>query len=72
MSDKFRVVLTPEEREATFGTVAITFDFDERRGLVIVGEEWASMDETWSSGISVKIPTRVWAEGLAWLAKHLT
>lgn len=59
-----RFELTEEERKLC-NVVAISFGID-KAGCFYVREEWGGI--IWSDGITVTIPPRIWAAGLAWLA----
>ncbi len=70
MSDapELTVKLTKAEQKESYGTISYTFRVHE--GHVVFVENWANMDEIYSSGVSIGIPPRVWDAAWPWLVKH--
>jgi hypothetical protein len=64
------IELTESEREDCSDIVSITFQVN-KYGIVFVTEQWEDMDEVWSDGVTVKMPTRIWIEGSAYIAEQL-
>lgn len=68
--EKLRVALTEEERKEWWSGVAYEFSTTVE-GDVVVREQWEDMDELYSDGCSIRIPSRVWREAIPWIEAQM-
>lgn len=63
-----RVELTDEERRASEFNHITAYSFERTPiGSVAITEHWSSVDGGWTDEITLEIPPRVWAIGLAFI-----
>jgi hypothetical protein len=69
VTDELHIEFTEAEKDATYGDVAVTFSV--AAGIVRVEAHWSGMDELWGSSCTVRIPARIWAIAVPWIAERL-
>jgi hypothetical protein len=67
---KLRIETTADDRESWRSSSVVAYTFEYVDGWLQIGEEWDDMDETWSSGLIIDIPPRVWRQAVQWMAEQ--
>ncbi len=68
--DKLRIELTKEEQDELMADVAVVFSVGADKNLTITAE-WGAMDELYSDGCVITIPSRVWKIAAPWIAERI-